>query len=67
MRAKTINGNVLEFSYDSGTNIDVATTSHMHNMRWEWVSSDEIKAEWHNWSNGTDDGHIGAMHIRRKN
>jgi hypothetical protein len=66
MRAKTINGNVIEFSYDSGTNIDVATTSHMHNMRWEWVSNDEIKAEWHNWSKGKDDGHVGAMHIQRK-
>ena len=66
MRAKEINGNVLEFAFDGGANIDVAKTSHMHNMRWEFVSKDEIKAAWHNWSNGKDDGHVGAMHIRRK-
>jgi hypothetical protein len=67
MRAKEINGNVLEFAFDGGTNIDVAKTSHMHNMRWEFVSKDEIKAAWHNWSNGKEDtAHLGAMHLRRK-
>jgi hypothetical protein len=66
MRAKVIHGNVLEFAYDGGANIDVAKTSHMHNMRWEFVSNDEVKATWHNWSNGKDDGHIGAMHIQRR-
>jgi hypothetical protein len=67
MRAKTIDGNVIEFAYDGGTNIDVATTSHMHNMRWEFVSNDEIKATWHNWANGKEDlSHVGAMHLKRK-
>ena len=66
MRAKTIDGNRLSFEFDGGSNIDVATTSHMHNMHWEFVSNDEVKAAWHNWSNGKDDGHVGAMHIRRK-
>ena len=67
MRAKEINGNVLEFSFDGGTNIDVAKTSHMHNMQWEFLSKDEIKAVWHNWSNGKEDAaHLGAMHLRRK-
>jgi hypothetical protein len=67
MRAKEINGNVLEFAFDGGTNIDVAKTSHMHNMRWEFLSKDEIKAAWHNWSNGKEDNeHLGAMHLRRK-
>ena len=66
MRAKEVNGNVLEFAFDGGTNIDVARSSHMHNMRWEFISKDEIKADWHNWSNGKADGDIGAMHIRRK-
>jgi len=66
MRATTVNGNVLEFAYEGGANIDVAKTSHMHNVRWEFVSNDEIKADWHNWSNGKADGHVGAMHIRRK-
>ena len=66
MRAKVIEGNVLEFAYDGGTNIDVTKTSHMHNMRWEFVSNDEIKANWYNWSDGKADGHVGAMHIKRK-
>jgi hypothetical protein len=67
MRAKTINGNVLEFAFDGGSNIDVTKTSHMHNMRWEFVSKDEIKAAWHNWSDGKEDtAHLGAMHLQRK-
>jgi hypothetical protein len=67
MRATTVNGNVLDFAFDGGTNIDVATTTHMHNMRWEWISNDEVKAVWHNWSKGREDaGHLAAMHIRRK-
>ena len=67
MRAKEVNGNVLDFAFDGGTNIDVATTSHMHNMQWEFVSKDEVKAAWHNWANGKEDtAHLGAMHIRRK-
>ena len=67
MRAKEVNGNVLDFAFDGGTNIDVATTSHMHNMQWEFVSKDEVKAAWHNWSNGKEDtAHLGAMHIKRK-
>lgn len=65
MRAKEITGNVLEFAFDGGTNIDAAKTSHMHNVRWEFVSKDEIKADWQNWSSGKPD-HVGAMHIARK-
>jgi hypothetical protein len=68
MRAKEVNGNLLEFAFDGGTNIDVAKTSHMHNMRWEWISNDEVKAIWHNWTKGQEDpSHLAAMHIRRKN
>lgn len=67
MRAKVIDGNVLEFAYDGGTNIDVAKSQHMHNMRWEFVSNDEIKATWHNWTNGKEDtAHLAQMHIKRK-
>ncbi|HYE88283.1 MAG TPA: hypothetical protein VEA16_18095 [Vicinamibacterales bacterium] len=66
MRAKSVDGDRLSFEYDGGTNIDVAKTSHMHNMHWEFVSKDEVKAAWHNWSNGQADGHVGAMHIARK-
>ncbi|HYB94948.1 MAG TPA: hypothetical protein VEC39_08235 [Vicinamibacterales bacterium] len=66
MRAKDITGNVMEFAYDGGSNIDVTKTSHMHHVRWEFLSNDEVKADWHNWSNGRDDGHVGRLHIRRK-
>lgn len=66
MRAKEINGNVLNYEFEGGSNIDVAKTSHMHNMQWEFVGPDEIKATWHNWSGGKPDGHVGAMHLRRK-
>src|SRR5262245_46749054 len=65
MRAKTLAGNVLSFDYDGGTNIDVATTSHMHSVRFEFVSADEIKAEWQNWSKGKPD-HPATMRLERK-
>ena len=65
MRAKEIKGNVLEFQYEGGTNIDPATTSHMHSARLEFVSNDEFKADWQNWAKGKPD-HVGAMLLRRK-
>lgn len=66
LRAKEIDGNRLSYQFEGGSNIDVAKTSHMHNMDWEFVSADEVKATWHNWSDGKADGHVGAMHFRRK-
>jgi hypothetical protein len=67
MRAREIQGNVLNFDFDGGTNIDPATTSHMHNMRWEFISKDEITADWHNWANGKDDpAHRARLHLQRK-
>ena len=66
MRAKEIDGNVMNFAFDGGANIDPARTSHMHNMRLEFISRDEIRADWHNWTDGKDNGHVGKMHLRRK-
>lgn len=66
MRAKEITGNTMDYEFEGGANIDMSKTSHMHNMHWEFVGPDEAKATWHNWSNGKADGHVGAMHIRRK-
>ena len=67
MRAKEIRGNVMAFEFDGGTNVDPATTSHMHNMRWEFISKDEARAEWHNWDKGKEDpAHLGRLHIARK-
>ena len=65
MRARELNGNVLQFEYEGGSNIDPAKTSHMHSAKWEFVSPDEVKADWQNWSSGKPD-HVGAMHIKRK-
>jgi hypothetical protein len=65
MRARTIQGNVMQFEFDGGANIDPAKTSHMHSVRWEFVSKDEIKADWQNWANGKPD-HVGAVHLARK-
>ncbi len=66
LRAKEISGNVIEFAFEGGSNIDVAKTSHMHNMRWEFVSNDEIKSQWYNWSNGKADGTVNSMQLQRK-
>ena len=67
MRAREIQGNIMNFEFDGGANIDPAKTSHMHNVRWEFISKDEIKAEWHNWASGKEDPqHLGRMHLQRK-
>ena len=65
MRAKELKGNVLQFEFEGGSNIDPAVTSHMHSARWEFITADEVKADWQNWSKGKPD-HVGAMHLRRK-
>ena len=38
MRSKGLEGNVLVFDYDGGTNIDPSKTSHMHATQMEFVS-----------------------------
>lgn len=65
MRARTITANVLAFEYDGGTNVDPATTSHMHSVRFEFLSKDEIKAVWQNWSKGRLD-HAATFRLVRK-
>ena len=65
MRAKTVSGNTLVFDFDGGTNIHPATTSHMHAVTLEFLSPDELRANWQNWRNGTFD-HAGAFRVVRK-
>jgi hypothetical protein len=65
MRAKSPAGNTLTFEFDGGTNIDPATTSHMHSVRVEFVSADEVKATWRNWAGGKAD-HDGVFRLVRK-
>jgi hypothetical protein len=66
MRSKGLAGNLLVFDYDGGTNIDAATTSHMHATQLEFLSADEIRATWNNWSNGKPDEHKAVFRIVRK-
>jgi hypothetical protein len=66
MRSKGLTGNALVFDFDGGANIDAAVTSHMHAMRMEFVSRDELKATWTNWSKGKPDDHTAMLRIIRK-
>jgi hypothetical protein len=65
MRARTFAGNVLNFEYDGGTNIDPKVTSHMHSAKFEFLGPDEIRATWQNWSKGVSD-HAGVYRVVRK-
>jgi hypothetical protein len=67
MRSAGLKGNALAFAFDGGTNIDPATTSHMHAAEFEFLSADEIRASWTNWSNGKADAdHAASFRIVRK-
>jgi hypothetical protein len=66
MRSKGLAGNLLVFDYDGGMNIDPAKTSHMHSTQMEFISADEIRATWNNWSNGKPDEHTAVFRIVRK-
>jgi hypothetical protein len=65
MRAKAPEGDVVSFAFDGGTNIDPKKTRHMHDARIQFVSENEIRAEW----NGLADGKPGMTvktHLVRK-
>jgi hypothetical protein len=67
MRSQGLVGNSVAFDFVGGANIDPAKTSHMHSVRIEFVSADEIKGTWQNWSNGkADDDHLAAFRAIRK-
>ena len=66
MRSRGLNGNTLAFDFDGGDNIDPAQTSHMHSAQIEFVSADEIRATWNNWSHGKPDDHKATFRIVRK-
>jgi hypothetical protein len=66
MRSRGLNGNTLAFDYESGANIDPAVTSHMHSAQIEFLSADEIRATWNNWSHGKPDDHKATFRIVRK-
>ena len=51
MRSTGLQGTTLAFDYAGGTNIG-PQTSHMHSMRMEFLSADELRATWQNWKAG---------------
>lgn len=65
MRAKTFDGKVLQFAFDGGTNLDPARDGHMHDVRLEFVSADELVADWTNWTGGKAD-HTARFRVTRK-
>ena len=52
MRATVFDGQVIEFAFDGGTNLDPAKDTHMHSARMEFVSPDEIRGTWSGWDGG---------------
>ena len=52
MRSKGLDGHTLTFDFTGGTNIDPASTAHMHAVKIEFVSADEIRSTWQNWRDG---------------
>lgn len=67
MRAVAPSGNVLTFAFDGGTNFNPAKDEHMHNARIEFISADEIRAEWQGWTDGkAANAHLAKMHLARK-
>jgi len=66
MRSNGLDGNTLAFDFDGGTNIDPATTSHMHAATIQFVSSDEVIATWQNWRDGKPAGSGASFRIARK-
>jgi hypothetical protein len=65
MTSKGLQGNKVAFEFSGGTNIDPATTSHMHGATIEFVSADEIKGTWVNWKDGKSD-HGATFRVVRK-
>ena len=66
MRSRGLSGNTIAFDFDGGANIDPGKTSHMHAAKIEFLSADEIRGTWNNWSNGKPDDHTAVFHIVRK-
>ena len=66
MRSKGLQGNVLAFDFDGGTNIDPAKTSHMHAAKIEFIAADEMRATWTYWRDGQPTGQDATFRIVRK-
>lgn len=67
MRAQPMQGDVLDFHFIGGANIDPAIDMHLHDARFEFVSNDELITQWTGWSGGRPDAeHAASLHFRRR-
>jgi hypothetical protein len=65
MKSVGLQGNSVTFTFVGGTNIDPASTSHMHSAKIEFVSANEIRGTWDNWEHGKLD-HSATFRVVRK-
>jgi hypothetical protein len=65
MTSPGLAGNAIAFEFAGGANVNPATTSHMHTARIEFISADEIKGTWENWTGGKSD-HAATFRVVRK-
>lgn len=54
----------LKFDFVGGTNLDVATSTHIHGGRIAIAAADRFDAEWHVWSQGKQTG-ANKLFMRR--
>ncbi len=66
MRAKKVDGSVVDFAFDGGSNFDPARDIHMHSARIELISPDEIRQTWQSWNKGTPAGQAASFRLTRK-
>lgn len=56
---------VTKFEFAGGTNIDPATSSHMHAATFRFISDHEIEATWTHWDGGKATGDV-KFSLKRK-
>lgn len=66
MRAKQVDGDVVAFDFDGGSNFDAARDMHMHNARIEFLGPDEMRQSWQSWDKGAPAGHAPSFRLVRK-
>ena len=67
LRAKTITADSVDFDFDGGTNVDPSKDAHIHSAHFQFLSADEIHADWLGWSGGKEDAaHAARFHLARK-
>jgi hypothetical protein len=65
MRAKASEGDTVSFAFDGGTNIDPKKTRHMHDASIQFVSENEIRAQWSGLADGKPSMTVKTHLVRR--